>query len=77
MASATAEVTLGSFVSFLRFHRHGGDRSSLESTEPDFLPGFLAVAVGALGNAFQGGVDFANQFAFPVAGFSSSPNSVS
>ena len=66
--SIVAIDPLAALVSLLRFERQGGDRPGFEPLEGDRLAGLLAIAVGAVLDALQRGVDLGDQLALPVAG---------
>ena len=55
-------------VAFLRFEGHGGDRACIEALQADRLAGFLAVAVGAIVDAGDGGVNLGDELALAIAG---------
>ena len=55
-------------MAFLRLDRQGGDRPGLKALERDRLAGFLAIAVGAVLDPLQRGVDLGDQLALAVAG---------
>ena len=59
---------LAPLVALLRLDRERGDRPRLEPAQRDWLAGLLAVAVGAVVDARQRGVDLGDQLALPVAG---------
>src|ERR1700686_194381 len=70
-ASIVPIHALAPFVPFLRFDRERGDRSGLEAAQRDRLPRLPAppeMAVGAVREPLQGGVDLGDQLALPVAG---------
>jgi hypothetical protein len=56
------------FVAFLGLDRERGDRAGFQALERDRLAGFLAIAVGAVFDALQRGVDLGNELTLPVAG---------
>src|SRR5437660_444556 len=56
------------FVALLGFHRERRDRAGLEPLQRDRLAGLLAIAVGAVLDALQRGVDLGDQLALAVAG---------
>jgi hypothetical protein len=55
-------------VALLRLDRERRDRARLEPLQRDRLAGLLAVAVGAVLDALDRGVDLGDQLALPVAG---------
>src|ERR1700758_2346733 len=55
-------------VTFLSLDRQGGDRPRFQPLEGNRLAGFLAIAVGAVFDALQGGIDLGDQLALPIAG---------
>ena len=55
-------------MALLRFDRQGGDRARLEPPDRDRLAGFLAIAVGAVVEAMERGLDLGDQLALAVAG---------
>jgi len=59
---------LALLVALLRFHRERGDGSGFEPLQRDRLAGLLAIAVGVVVDALQGGVDLGDQLALAVAG---------
>ncbi len=56
------------FVAFLSFQAQGGDGACVEAGEADRFAGFLAIAVRAIFDPPQRGVDLGDQLALPVAG---------
>ena len=54
-------------MALLRLDRQGGDRAGIEPPEADRLAGFLAIAVGAVLDALEGGIDLGDQLALAVA----------
>src|SRR3954452_17911345 len=59
---------LAFLVALLGFHRERRDRARLEPLQRDRLAGLLAIAVGVVLDALQGGVDLGDQLALAVAG---------
>src|SRR5690606_8229504 len=59
---------LAALVTLLRLDTQGGDRPGIEPLQADWLAGFLAVAVSAVFDAHQRGIDLGDQLALPVAG---------
>ncbi len=59
---------LAALVAFLRLDRQSGDRAGFEPLEGDRLAGLLAIAVGAVLDAGEGGVDLRDQLALAIAG---------
>ena len=66
--SVVAIDALAALVPFLRLDRERGDGAGIEPLEADRLAGLLAIAVGAVVDALQGGVDLGDQLALAVAG---------
>src|SRR3954453_13998829 len=56
------------FVTLLRLDRERRDRAGVETLQADRLACLLAIAVGAVVEALQGGIDLGDQLALPVAG---------
>ena len=59
---------LAPLVALLRLDRQGRDRAGFEPLQGDRLAGLLAIAVGAVLDALQRGIDLGDQFALAVAG---------
>ena len=59
---------LALLVALLRLDRQRGDRARLKALQRDRLAGLLAIAVGAVVDAAQRGVDLGDQLALAVAG---------
>src|SRR5690606_22684658 len=55
--------SLAALVTLLRLDREGCDGTGFEALERNGLAGFLAIAVGAVVYALQGGVDLGDQLA--------------
>ena len=55
-------------MALLRLDRQRRDRAGFEALERDRLAGLLAIAVGAVVDALQRGVDLGDQLALAVAG---------
>ena len=55
-------------MAFLGFNRQGGDRAGVEPLERNLLARLFAIAIGAIVDAADGGVDLGDQLALPVAG---------
>lgn len=55
-------------MALLRFERQCGDGAGFQPLQRDRFPGFLAIAVAAVVDPRDGGVDLGDQFALPVAG---------
>src|SRR5262249_47605838 len=66
-ASLVAIDTLAALVAFLRLDRERGNGARLEPLERDWLAGLFAVAVGAVVEASERGVDFGDQLALAGA----------
>src|SRR5690625_2024328 len=66
--SVVALGTLHALVPFLGFQGQGCDGPSFQPTDGDRLLGFFAVAVGAIIDTLERGIDLGNQFALPVPG---------
>src|SRR5690606_9871673 len=66
-ASILAKHALAALVAFLRFDRERGDRPRVEPLEADRLPRLLAVAVAAVIDPGNRGVDLADQLTLAVA----------
>src|SRR5690606_11410932 len=66
--SVVAVDALLALVALLRLEREGGDGAGVEALERDGLAGLLAVAVGALLDAAERGVDLGDDLALAVAG---------
>jgi len=56
------------FVAFLCLYRECGNRTGLQTPERDRLAGFQTIAVGAVLQPLQGGIDLGDQFALSVTG---------
>ena len=65
--SVVAIDALATLVALLRLDRQRGNRTGVETLEPDRLTGFLAESVGAVFDSLQGGVDLGNQLSLPIA----------
>ena len=66
--SVVAIDALVALVTLLRLDRQRRDRPGLEALEGDRLAGLLAIAVGAVVDPGQRGVDLGDQLALAVAG---------
>ena len=55
-------------VTFLSLDRQGSDRPRLQPLEGNRLAGFLAIAVSAVFDTLQSGIDLGDQLALPIAG---------
>src|SRR3982750_3985585 len=66
-AALALAVAVYPLMALLRLDRKGGDRPRLESPDRDRIAGFLAIAVGALFEPRQGGLDLGDQLALSVA----------
>jgi hypothetical protein len=55
-------------VALLRLQRQRGDRAGFEAAQRDRLAGLLAIAVGAVFDAGERGLDLGDQLALAVAG---------
>ncbi len=69
--SVLAVDALAPLVALLRLDRKRGDRARFEPLQGDRLAGFLAIAVGALTEALQRGIDLGDQLALTIAGAAS------
>src|SRR5687767_13079617 len=67
-SSFVAVDALAPLVPLLRLHRQRGDRARLEPLEGNRLAGLLAVAIGAVVETGERGVDLGDQLALAVAG---------
>ena len=68
MTLFVAVDALAPLVALLRLDAQGGDRPRIEPLQADRLAGLLAIAVGAVVDALEGGVDLGDQLALAVAG---------
>jgi hypothetical protein len=59
---------LAPFVALLGLDAQGRDRAGIEPLQADRLAGLLAIAVSAVVDPHQRGVDLGNQLALTVAG---------
>jgi hypothetical protein len=59
---------LAALMPLLRLDRQGSDRTGFETLERDRLAGLLAVAVGAVLNPLDGGVDLGDQLPLAIPG---------
>ena len=64
--SVLAEDALATLVALLGFERQGGDRAGFKAAQADRLAGLLALAVGAVLDAGERGVDLRDQLALAV-----------
>src|SRR3954454_5004510 len=67
LALAVAVYPLTPLMPLLRLDRKRGNRPRLESPDRDRIAGFLAIAVGALFEPRQGGLDLGDQLALAIA----------
>src|SRR5580698_9293412 len=67
-SSVVAVHALTALVPFLRFDRQRRDRPRFETLQRNRLAGFLAIAISAVFDTRQRGVDLANQLALTVTG---------
>ena len=67
-ASVVAINALAALVALLGLDRQRRDRTGVEALQADRLAGLLAIAVGAVLDALEGGVDLGDQLALAVAG---------
>ena len=68
LPSVVAIDALAALVALLGLDRERRDRTGVEALEADRLAGLLAIAVGAVLDALEGGVDLGDQLALAVAG---------
>ena len=66
--SVLAEDALAALVALLGLERERRDRTGIEAFQADGLAGLLAVAVGAVLDPCERGIDLGDQLALPVAG---------
>src|SRR5215831_9047909 len=57
-----------SLVTLLSLDRQGGDRPRFQPLEGNRLSGFLAIAVSAVFDTLQSGIDLGDQLALPITG---------
>ena len=65
--SVVAVDAFAALVSFLSFDGQSGDWSRLETFESDGFTGLFTIAVSAVFDSLQGGIDLCNKLALPVA----------
>src|SRR3546814_9530472 len=66
-ASIVARDLFLPLVRFLRLDRHGRDRPCDQPLDPDRIAGDFAIAIIALVDTAQGGIDLGNQLALAIA----------